>query len=67
MLCEVCGDDRFDRVEYPSGISTVPAFACVRCGEMVLSEDAAKTEEERSSVRIAIAARAVTYAGPESR
>jgi hypothetical protein len=59
-VCDVCGDDRFERVEYASEVGTVPAFACARCGDIVLSMDAAKTEEERSSVRIAIAVRNAT-------
>ena len=55
LVCEVCGWDRFERAEYASEVGTAPAFECVRCGAIALSEDAATTEEERTSVRVAIA------------
>ena len=66
-MCEVCGWDRFERAEYACEAGNVPAFACVRCGAVALSEDAATTEEERTSVRLAIAIREAICAGPESR
>ena len=46
---------------------TVPAFECVRCRAVALSEDAATTQDERMSVRTAIAIREAVCAEPVSR
>ncbi len=67
LVCEVCGWDRFMRSEYASEIGKVPAFECVRCRAIALTEDAASTEEERISVRLAIAIRDAICAGPAAR
>ena len=67
LVCEVCGWDRFMPAEYASEVGKVPAFECVRCRAIVLSEDAARTEEERTSVRMAISIREAICAGPTSR
>jgi hypothetical protein len=62
--CEVCGWDDFVRTEYECEVGRVPALECARCHAINLSEDAARTEEERTSVRMAIAVREAICAGP---
>jgi hypothetical protein len=58
MRCTVCGGTRFVATEYKTGQVTAPAMECASCSAIVLEEGVARTEEERSSVKIAIALRA---------
>jgi hypothetical protein len=58
MRCTVCGGTRFVATEYKTGEVTAPAMECASCSAIVLEEGVARTEEERSSVKIAIALRA---------
>jgi hypothetical protein len=68
MHCHVCGGDRFSHVEYTAADDVrAPAFECVRCHAIGLDEAAARSEEERESVRLAKAARAAQAAAPASK
>jgi hypothetical protein len=58
MRCTVCGKDRFVMKPYRMDEGEAPAFECVHCGALNLDESAGKTERDRSSVKLAIAARA---------
>jgi hypothetical protein len=61
MICNVCGSQAFDITEYrPSrdGTCRAPAFECRGCGAISLREEAAASDKERESVKIAIAMRA---------
>jgi hypothetical protein len=61
MVCSVCGSRAFNATEYRSGrdaAQRAPAFECRGCGAISLGEEAAASEEERDSVRVAIALRA---------
>jgi hypothetical protein len=44
--------------EYTSEAGRAPALECTRCRALVLTVEAARTEEERDSVKTAIAVRA---------
>ena len=61
MVCNICGSRAFSVTEYRSrgdGACRAPAFACRDCGAIGLGEEAAASDEERESVKIAIAMRA---------
>jgi uncharacterized Zn finger protein len=58
MQCEVCGGHNFVAAEYASELGRAPALECTGCGALKLDEGAANTEEERDSVKLAIAVRA---------
>src|SRR5580692_11401262 len=61
MICSVCGSTAFRTTEYTSGrdvARSAPALECLGCGAISLREEAAASEEERESVKIAIALRA---------
>ena len=58
MRCTVCGGTRFVATEYKTGEMTAPAMECASCLAIALEEGVARTEEERESVKIAIALRA---------
>jgi hypothetical protein len=58
MKCSVCGKEDFIRVEYRMEGGAAPALQCTCCGALNLDESAALTEWDRSSVRMAAAARA---------
>jgi hypothetical protein len=58
MRCDVCGGTGFTATEYRTGEMSAPAMECIRCHAIVLEEGAARTKEERESVKIAIAMRA---------
>lgn len=57
MGCAVCGNRGFRRTSYRTHHGTCPALTCLACQAITLDEAAAKNDEERASVRIAIAAR----------
>jgi hypothetical protein len=56
--CNVCGCQDFVAAEYAYEAGRVPAIECADCRALVLHEDAASDDEERDSVKLAIAARA---------
>jgi hypothetical protein len=58
MKCTVCGGTRFVATEYKTGDRRAPALECSQCLAIVLEEGVARTNEERESVKIAIALRA---------
>jgi hypothetical protein len=61
MVCNVCGSRAFKVTEYRSGGNAAcraPAFECRACGAISLGEEAATSDEERESVKMAIAMRA---------
>jgi hypothetical protein len=57
MQCESCGGDRFVPTQYNLGDRQAPAMACASCKVIVLDEELARTEDERSAIRRAIALR----------
>ena len=57
MKCSVCGGAEFSATEYKTGETTAPALECVRCSAIVLEAAVARTDEERTSVKEAIAMR----------
>jgi hypothetical protein len=59
MQCEICEGHRFVDATYRSRDAACPALSCVECGAIVLAEEIARGSEERSSVRIAMARRAM--------
>jgi hypothetical protein len=61
MRCTNCGGERFQPSEYWTGSVRAPALECEHCRSLILDEEAAHTEEERDSVRLAVAARAVFH------
>ena len=58
MICNICDSTEFEATEYRAQTYRAPAFECRKCGAICLCEDAARTEEERTSVRLVIAKRA---------
>ncbi len=58
MLCSVCCRDGFVTRKYRMDSGEAPALECTHCGTLNLDESAAHNEKDRSSVRLAIAARA---------
>ncbi|HLK37420.1 MAG TPA: hypothetical protein VKU41_11760 [Polyangiaceae bacterium] len=58
MICTVCRCRSFTRSEYHTAGCTAPAMSCDGCGALNLGEEVATTEEERDSVRLAVAMRA---------
>jgi len=58
MKCSVCGGTEFTATEYKTGETSAPALECVRCSAIVLEAGVARTDEERASVKQAIALRA---------
>jgi hypothetical protein len=57
MVCSVCGERNFVAGEYRAGHCRAPALQCSACGALNLSERAARSPEERESVKIAMAVR----------
>ena len=57
MSCNVCGNQEFTTAEYRMDSCRAPALECEKCGALNLSEGAAHTQEERDSVKMAIAVR----------
>lgn len=66
MRCLVCGSDDLRRAEYKTGDVRAPAFECGRCHAIHLDEIAASSEEDRESVRRAVAARQAAVSPFES-
>jgi hypothetical protein len=62
MRCQICGGDVFTSTEYRTDSVRAPARECAGCRALVLDEDAATSQEERHSVRMAVAARAACSA-----
>ncbi len=58
MRCCVCGRDRFITKPYRMESGEAPALECLHCGALNLDESIGQSERDRSSVRLAIAARA---------
>ena len=58
MRCNICGGDRFNPAEYRADGVVAPAKECATCRALVLDEEAATSEADRNSVRLAVAARA---------
>ena len=57
MSCNVCDNKEFTTAEYRMDSCRAPALECTSCGALNLSERAANTQEERDSVKMAIAVR----------
>jgi hypothetical protein len=61
MRCTVCGGSHFAATEYNTGDGAhrvaAPALECTKCKAIVLEEHVARTQEERESVKMAIAMR----------
>jgi hypothetical protein len=66
MRCLVCGSDDLKRAEYKTGDVRAPAFECGRCHAIHLDEVAASSDEDRESVRRAVAARQAAVSPFES-
>jgi hypothetical protein len=64
MKCGVCGGTKFVSTEYKTGEMNAPALECSTCLAIVLEECVARTEEERESVKTAIALRAAVQEAP---
>ncbi len=68
MRCTVCGGTRFVATEYNTGDGRTrvpaPALECVKCLAIVLEEGVARSDEERESVKMAIAMRAAVQDAP---
>ncbi len=58
MVCTVCRGRQFVPEDYTMDAERAPAFKCTKCGTLNLDEYAVHSERDRSSVRLAIAARA---------
>jgi hypothetical protein len=58
MTCPVCGNEDFVTTEYKAGDIVAPALECMACKAVVLDVEAGRTDEERESIKLAIAARA---------
>ncbi len=67
MVCNVCGSSRLGKGRYrtPSGVMA-PAWECRDCLAILLDDSVAESEDERDSVRIAKAARAVVIDEPNA-
>jgi hypothetical protein len=63
MCCNICGGENFTVSEYCTDGVRAPARECATCHALVLDEEAASSEAERDSVRLAVAARAVYCTG----
>ena len=57
--CDVCGGRHFGQLSYryAQGLPTAPALECRSCGAIKLDEQFASSQEETTSVRLAMAAR----------
>ena len=66
MSCKNCGERDFVPSEYRSGTVNAPAMECAHCHVLNLDEEAARTEEERDSVRLAVALRVAVIEDAES-
>jgi hypothetical protein len=58
MRCSNCGGTDLERAEYKMADGRAPAWECSKCHTLILDSSLARTEEERDSVRLAIAERA---------
>jgi hypothetical protein len=58
VRCNICECVDFLPAEYASELGHAPALECACCHALVLDEDAAATESERDSVKLAVAVRA---------
>jgi hypothetical protein len=67
MRCHICGGKAFTSSEYCTNGVRAPAKECASCLALVLDERAATSDEERDSVRWAVAARAAYCAGEPFR
>ncbi len=63
--CEVCGWHGFVVAVYESAKGKAPALECTRCRALNLHEDAARNEQERTSVKTAMNVRAAIAAEAE--
>jgi hypothetical protein len=57
MRCTNCGGSELERAEYKMSSGRAPAWSCSKCSTLLLDPDLARTDEERDSVRLAIAER----------
>ncbi len=62
MRCDVCGSESLTATEYCAGSVRAPAMECTRCHAIVLDEAVATSDQERDSVRMAVAVRAAQCA-----
>jgi hypothetical protein len=51
MICNVCGSRDLRATVYRFGPREAPAMECASCKTLVVTEEAADTDEERESVR----------------
>jgi hypothetical protein len=58
MRCGNCGGSDLERAEYKMADGCAPAWQCAKCNTLTLDPSLARTDEERDSVRLAIAGRA---------
>jgi len=58
MYCSNCDGKSFIRTEYRMRGLRAPALECASCHVLHLDEAAVRSEEERESVRLAVAERA---------
>jgi hypothetical protein len=64
MHCNVCGGSRFLSTEYNTGSKRAPALECTKCHALVLDQAVARTDEERESVKMAVALRTAARIKP---
>lgn len=62
MRCNICGCESLTATEYCAGSVRAPAMECSQCHAIVLDESVATSDEERDSVRMAVAVRAAQCA-----
>jgi hypothetical protein len=65
VICNVCGSSRLGKGRYrtPAGVMA-PSWECKDCLAITLDDSVAESEDERDSVRLAKAARAVVIDEP---
>ena len=57
MPCKTCGRSDLKETEYVSGTLRAPALECLHCRAMQFDEAVARSDADRDSVRLAVAAR----------
>lgn len=67
MRCSVCQGESFIASEYILDDRRAPAVECTRCHALDLDEAMARSQEERDSVRLAVAARAACCEDPAAK
>jgi hypothetical protein len=65
--CPICEGETFVPIDYKAPTFRAPALECASCRAILLDEDAARSDRERHSVRLAAKVRAGLSSGTYPR